>query len=109
MRVCCLVINDSAKNLKQHGCAMDLIDYNQFPGLSTQERIGVLQAALVGRAFQIQIQGGGFGPSRRDSAGQGGLSYLARSQQDHAWHVLEPVLNVGSKSSADHLYRTPEY
>jgi hypothetical protein len=37
--------------------------------LSAQERIGVLQAALVGRALQIQIKGGGFGSSRRDIAG----------------------------------------
>jgi hypothetical protein len=51
------VIDDSSQNLKQRGCAMDLIDYNQFSGLSAQERIGVLQAALVGRAFQIEVKG----------------------------------------------------
>jgi hypothetical protein len=47
------VVNDSSKDLKQRGCLMDFVDYNQLSCLSTQKRIGVLQAALVGGAFQI--------------------------------------------------------
>jgi hypothetical protein len=27
-------------------------------------------------------------------------------KQDHAWHVLEPILNVGSESSAEASRRT---
>ena len=74
------LVNDSSKYLKQRGCAMDLVDYHELSDLGTQERIGILQAALIGRTFQIQVKGGGFSPSQCDSAGQGSLSHLPRSQ-----------------------------
>jgi hypothetical protein len=36
------LVDDSSKYLKQRGCTMDLVDYNQFPYLGPQKRIGVL-------------------------------------------------------------------
>jgi hypothetical protein len=56
------IVNDSPKDLKQRGCSMDFVDYNQPSCLSTQERIGVLQATLVGGAFQIKVESRGLSP-----------------------------------------------
>jgi hypothetical protein len=44
------LISQACPRRTSRGCAMDLIDYDQFPGLSAQERIGALQAAPVGFA-----------------------------------------------------------
>ena len=56
------VVNDSPKDLKQRGCLMDFVDYNQLSCLSAQKRIGVLQATLVGGAFQIKVESRGLSP-----------------------------------------------
>jgi hypothetical protein len=41
---------------------MDFVDYNQLSCLSTQKRVGVLQATLVGGAFQIKVESRGLSP-----------------------------------------------
>ena len=45
------------------GRSMDFVDYNQLSCLSTQKRIGVLQATLVGGAFQIKVDSRSLSPA----------------------------------------------
>ena len=70
------IVDDSPKDLKQRGCPMDLVDHNQLTYLSTQERICVPQATLVGRAFQIEVHSRGLRSPGRNRSSQCGLSDL---------------------------------
>ena len=86
------IVNDAAQRLEKGGRPMDFVDDSELSGLCPQVGIGVVQPAQVGRAFEVEVDSPGLSATG-DAAGEGSLPDLPGSEEDHRWHVPEPVFD----------------
>ncbi len=71
---------------------MDFVNDHQLARLPAQERVRVIQTTPVNRPLQILVKRAvlAFG---RDPPCQGCFANLARTKEDHAGHLAEPIFN----------------
>jgi hypothetical protein len=80
---------------------MDLVDDDQLSGLRSQVGVGIVQAAEVGWALEIQVDRSGLSTGG-DPPGEGCLPDLAGAQEDHGRRMPEPVFNNRFEIAGEH-------
>lgn len=97
------LIDDAAQGLEQRGRPVDLVDDDELADLCAEKRISVCEATLIRGAFQVEVCRAGLSLCC-ELASEGGLTDLARPEQDDARHVLEPSFDqpFDTSGNGDH-------
>jgi hypothetical protein len=95
------LVDDPPERRKKVRHPLHFIHNDKFAALNIEKRPRIAEQSAVSAIFKIKVKGRCatfFG----NAACQCGLANLTRSEQDHAWHMIQAFANKAIKATGNH-------